>query len=398
MKKYILISIVILFQCYTLHSQDSSGEDFVIGKKFSISSTILNAEREFLIYLPESYSYNNYVNYPVLYLLDGKKFFHPFTGAVAQMSSDASPQVPEMIIVGITSQNRVKDSSPTKSLIGYTGKEENGLEVSGGADDFIAFIEKELVPHIDKNYRTNGYRNFVGYSFTGLPVLHALFSKPDLFNSYLIIDFSAWWDDEVTLKNMKKFFKNYYGTYKDVFIATVDRVNNVVYKEEENKTWKFIQMFDQLHPDNIDFGYKKYNYKQENHHSMPLISFIDGMKYLYRGYMINYDEMYTNPHKIKKRFEYLSKRIKHDISPREDLMNFFGNQFLYTHKDLSKALFYYKYNTENYPESNYAWYCLGKAYEIKGDKNMAITFYKKSLELLPNNKELRKKIEEMSGE
>ncbi len=172
------------------------------------------------------------------------------------MSSDASPQIPEMIIIGITSQNRVKDSSPTHSIIGYSGKEEKGFEQSGGADNFLKFINTELIPYVDSTYRTENYRTFVGYSFTGLPVLHSLFSSPQTFNSYLVIDFSAWWDNEVTLKNMKAFFSNYEGSPKDVFISTIDIVKNDVYTQEVNKTWNFIQDFEQQHPSYISFGYK----------------------------------------------------------------------------------------------------------------------------------------------
>ena len=126
--------------------------------------------------------------YPVLYLLDGRKFLHSFSGAVAQWSSDATPQIPAMIVIAITSQDRVRDSSPTNSLIGYPEKEEKGLEVSDGADDFLHFIKKELIPFVDKHYWTNSYRTFVGYSFTVLPVLHSLFNSPETFNSYLAID------------------------------------------------------------------------------------------------------------------------------------------------------------------------------------------------------------------
>ncbi len=397
MRKYSLL-IFILLICHLLHSQNVSQQNFVIGKKYTINSKILNTNREIIIYLPESYNFNDYYRYPVIYLLDGKKFFHSFTGVVAQKSSDASPQIPEMILVGIVSQDRVKDSSPTNSLIGYTGNEEKGLEVSGGADNFIEFIEKELIPYIDQTYRSNDCRIFTGYSFTGLPVLHALFSRSELFNSYLVIEFSAWWDEEVTLKNLNVFFKHYKGPYKDVFISTVDRVKNVVYREEENKTWKFIQRFEQNLPENVDLGYKKYGYKSENHHSTPLISFLDGLKYLFRGYMINYDEMYNDPNKIKVRFEQLSNRIGWKIVPREDLINFFGNQFLYSHVDIDKALFYFKYNAENYPESHYAWYSLGKFYEQVSDKDKAILSYKKSLKLLPTNNELKKKIKELTNE
>ncbi len=392
-----ILFTVLLITIFSNLSYGQSKKDIIIGKRFTIKSEILNSDREISIYLPNSYNNNDYVNYPVIYLLDGRKFFHPFTGAVAQMSSDASPQIPEMIVVGITSQDRLKDSSPTRSMIGYSGKEEKGLEISGGANDFIKFIEKELIPYIDNNYRTNNYRIFSGYSFTGLPILHALFTKPELFNSYLVIDFSAWWDNEVSLKNLEKFFKEYNGTYKDVYIATVDRVENTVYPEKANLTWRFIQKFEQLHPYNIGLGYKKYGYKEENHHTMPLVSFMDGMKYLFRGHMINYDEMYTNPTLIKKRFDKLSDRLGYKIFLREDLANYFGYQFLYTLKDLDKAFFYFKYNTENYPSSSNAWDSFAEFYMVKGDKKKAIEYYEKALELNTKNTDIKKRLEELKN-
>ena len=120
-KLYLLINITLLFT-QSIFSQET--RDIVIGQTTEITSKVLDSKREILIYLPASYDENNYKFYPVIYLLDGTKFFHSLSGAVAQLSSDASPQIPESIIVGITSQDRVKDSSPTKSKIGLVGKEE----------------------------------------------------------------------------------------------------------------------------------------------------------------------------------------------------------------------------------------------------------------------------------
>jgi predicted alpha/beta superfamily hydrolase len=149
------IFVFILCSNFTLAQNYS---DITIGKRTTIKSLILNSDREIQVYLPSSYELYKNATYPVLYLLDGRKFFHSFSGAVAQLSSDATPQIPEMIIIAITSQDRVRDSSPTNSLIGYSEKEEKGLEVSGGADNFLKFIKKELIPFVDKNYRTNSYR------------------------------------------------------------------------------------------------------------------------------------------------------------------------------------------------------------------------------------------------
>lgn len=369
--------------------------DIVIGQKTAIKSKVLDAEREISVYLPASYNENNFKKYPVIYILDGEKFFHSFSGAVAQLSSDASPQIPETIIVGITSQDRIKDSSPTHSLIGPNGKEAEGFKTSGGADNFLKFIKEELIPSIDSTYRTNSYRLFVGYSATGLSILHALFTIPETFNSYLAIDFSAWFDNEVTLKNAKIFFNKKLPENKDVFITTVDRVVIDLYPDKHNATWTFIQEFEQNHQENIGFGYKKYAYKSENHHSTPLVSFIDGLKYIFRGHMINYDEMYIYPDRIKERFNKISKRLGYNVYPREDLVNFFGYKFLYNTPDMEKALFYFKYNTDNFPMSANTWDSLAEAYYVNGEKPKALEYFEKALKLDPNNSDLKKKIEKL---
>ncbi|WP_027077985.1 alpha/beta hydrolase-fold protein [Maribacter antarcticus] len=391
------LSILIILSIFSNLSYGQNEKDIIIGKRFTIKSEILNSDREISVYLPNSYYDNNYINYPVLYLLDGRKFFNSFSGVITQLSSDASPQIPEMIVIGITSQNRVKDSSPTNSLIGYTKEKEKGLEVSGGADDFLEFIQKELIPFVEKNYRTNSYRTFVGYSFTGLPVLQALFSIPETFNSYLVIDFSAWWDNEIMIQRFKKFSKEYKESKRDIFFTTVDRVSNNVYPEAYNAGWNFIQEFEQNTPSNITFDYKKYKYKEENHHSMPLISFIDGMKYIFRGHMINYDEMYTNPKLIKTKFSKLSQRLGYNVYLPEGIINYYGYLFLYTRPDIEKAIFYFNYNTKNYPLSSNTWSSLAEAYKVKGNKMKAIKFYNIALELNPMNTEIRKKSEELKN-
>jgi predicted alpha/beta superfamily hydrolase len=85
------ISIIFILIASSYLSYGQNYEDIIIGKTFSIKSEILNADREISVYLPNSYESNNYVNYPVLYLLDGRKFFNSFTGIITQLSNDAMP-------------------------------------------------------------------------------------------------------------------------------------------------------------------------------------------------------------------------------------------------------------------------------------------------------------------
>ena len=174
---------------------DEGHEQFVIGERHIVQSEILGTKRSVWIRVPASYAWSKeYRRYPVLYVLDGNLFFHSFTGVVRQLSTDVTPLIPEMIVVGIDSLDRLKDSTPTHSLIGPDGKESPVWQGSGGAEAFQQFLEAELIPYIDNNFSTSDYRILAGYSLTGLPVVHNLLTRPDVFDSHIVLDGSIWWD------------------------------------------------------------------------------------------------------------------------------------------------------------------------------------------------------------
>ena len=83
-------------------------------------------------------------------------------------------------------------------------QDSNFGETSGGGEKFISFIEKELIPHIDSLYPTSPYRMFIGHSIGGLMVIYSLLNHSNLFNSYLAIEPSLWWDDQVILKQAQQ--------------------------------------------------------------------------------------------------------------------------------------------------------------------------------------------------
>ena len=66
---------------------------------------------------------------------------------------------------------------------------------AGHSNKFIAFIEKELQPFIEKNYKTNTSKTIIGHSLGGLLATEILFTKPNLFNKYIILSPSLWWDN-----------------------------------------------------------------------------------------------------------------------------------------------------------------------------------------------------------
>jgi hypothetical protein len=81
---------------------------------------------------------------------------------------------------------------------------------TGGNDEFLAFIEGELKPLVEKKYAVDRKRQTLfGHSFGGLFVLHTLFTKPEAFQTYLASSPSIWWNDRSVLGEEKAFAEKY---------------------------------------------------------------------------------------------------------------------------------------------------------------------------------------------
>lgn len=195
MKQLSIISILIVLSwlpVYQLNSQTISGE---IGNRSSflyntteqnIYSESVNDTFRILVSLPDNYSLNEQ-KYPVLYVLDGDIAF----GMAASIARylQIGDNIPELIIVGIgygsidksAGEKRKRDYRPTSA---------------NGAENFLSFLEEELIPLIDSNYRTvPGDRTINGYSIGGLFGLYSLFTKPEIFSRYILGSPSLSWDD-----------------------------------------------------------------------------------------------------------------------------------------------------------------------------------------------------------
>src|SRR6201999_1400890 len=90
---------------------------------------------------------------------------------------------------------------------------------TGGGENFTAFIEKELMPHIDSLYPTAPYRILIGHSLGGLMVINTMVNHPNLFSAYIAIDPSMWWDDRKLLQQTATVLTREKFTGKTLFLA-----------------------------------------------------------------------------------------------------------------------------------------------------------------------------------
>ncbi len=178
------------------HAQTDS-KPFVLGRIETIQSKILGEARTLNIYLPPGYGKNDTSHYPVVYLLDGsadEDFIHT-VGLFQYAAFDWVGWVKPSIIVGIANTNRKRDFTFPSTR----PSDQKLIPGSGGSVRFIQFLEKELLPFVQQHFRSSG-STLIGESLGALLATEVLFEKPTLFDRYILISPSLWWDDGSLLR------------------------------------------------------------------------------------------------------------------------------------------------------------------------------------------------------
>ena len=194
------LAVLLVISSAAVAQQPGAGTVKTLGLK----STVLGEERVILVRTPPGYETNKQ-SYPVLYMTDGDAHIGHTASTVEFLARNG--RMSEMIIVGVTNTDRTRDLTPVKS----SQKNAAGELVnptSGGADNFLKFFETELIPAIEKDYRVQPYRILAGHSLGGLFAIHAMITKPGLFNSFVAVSPSLQWEDGEALKRAEQFLKN----------------------------------------------------------------------------------------------------------------------------------------------------------------------------------------------
>lgn len=170
---------------------------FNLGVVEEIQSTELNEKRVLNIYLPQGYADSTQKKFPVIYLLDGsanEDFVHA-VGLVQFLTMIGS--MPQSIIVGIANVDRKRDFTFPTTI----EKDKQAFPTTGGSAKFIEFLVKELMPFVQNKYRTAS-STIIGQSLGGLLASQILIERPCMFDNYIIVSPSLWWDNESLLDKL----------------------------------------------------------------------------------------------------------------------------------------------------------------------------------------------------
>lgn len=200
-------------------------------KGYTIKSSFNNKTYKLYISLPKAYSNLDTLHYPVLYVLDGKFSFTSFH--YIREVLDLGKEIKDIIIVAIADSGetdsdwlaeRYNDFTPSNvpqsdiqwsKMMNIT----DGKLKSGGAELFLRTVENDIIPLVDKHYKTTADRGLSGHSLGGLFVGYCLVKKPDLFKRYGINSPSFWWNNNEILSLENSFAKQGKSITANVFFS-----------------------------------------------------------------------------------------------------------------------------------------------------------------------------------
>ncbi|HNW60498.1 MAG TPA: alpha/beta hydrolase-fold protein [bacterium] len=333
------------------------------GRVEVIHSRILDEARTCQISLPSSYAWAPDRRYPVLYLLDGEANFLHTAGSVGFLSSTG--EIPELIIVAITSTVRIRDFTQTDWSSHWIG--------GGGASHFKSFLSRELIPDIEKKYRSNGFRILFGHSAAGQFVLYTMTAEPSLFNAYAALSPSLDWDDNLPQRSLAESFAQTDSLKAFLYFAWSDDSGQALAADQG-----LLETLKSRSPGGFRWAAKAF--PDETHMSMPLLAQIDALRQLFCGYRFHDDLLDKGFAFAEQHFQMVSQTVGYAIPVPEEIINNFGyNELDKGH--FQEAIAFFRRNVQQNPNSANAFDGLADGYEKAGMWHEAIAASAKAVEL-----------------
>lgn len=403
MKKISLFLIILSIHCQIYAQFDTNEKnEIVIGVSDSLYSDVLNEQREIWVHLPKKIEEGK--KYPVIYVLNSPRHFYPVTG-ILKLLEDFD--IPKSIVVGITDTDGIRDFTPTNVKEGRQGQ---SVETSGGASNFIKFMQCELTPYLENKYPADKMSTIVGHSIGGLFTIYAYVNHPEVFDNYLAIDPSLWWDKEDLVKQSKKLLKkdNYQNKSLHLAVANSYKVDTVKVRRMDNEPTEGLRANLKFHDilvenqNHLETSWQYY--PEEDHGGIVTPGIYNGLRSVYKWYKFEERWRFNTPKAYSKEeltqpfydhFNKLSVRFKRDMKPQWEFLNELGFFMLDVHKLPKKAQAYLEVNLHFYPEESRTYVALGDFYSKTKEKKKAIEQYQKAIEI-DGNKEAQKKLKALT--
>jgi len=295
----------------------------------TLHSKILGEEREVCISLPPNYDNARYVHerYPVLYFFDGETSMGFYKAVTQFLSKGVYARMPEVILVGIRNKDRTRDLTPTRSFIKSPDDSTKRLfENSGGNERVVQFIKEELFSYINAHYRTDGYTILSGHSFGGLAASNILLHHTSLFNAYILIDPSIWWDNGYIAREAARIIPSGKASPAVVYMAVANNKEKTNgFNAGDHASQKLQEILAAGQDSSLLFRHQFY--EQEDHGTIPLPALYDALKFIFDGYAIDFKEVTNRSSVITDTYTAFSQRNHHHFIPSLQKFDFIIRYF-----------------------------------------------------------------------
>jgi hypothetical protein len=341
-----------------------------------IASVKVGETREFWVSLPDGYDASG-EKYPVLYMMDGD--FNFSSGLIGGIRYAAlMGEMPEFIVVGIKNTDRSKDIFPEE--VTYR----DGSKDGGRADRYLDFIRDELIPHIDKVFRTEKFRVLYGTSNTGFTAVYALFRNPDMADAYIAA--SATLSIPLFRTKRDEWVRDFKGGKRR--LVAVMGENDLPTVLSQNGVLK--EAIDTLAPPDLTGRFLVI----ENGGHVPVESLPEGLKALFEGWKIGSSLKESNFDEIRGQADRRAEKFGVPGKLPEDDLAILGRS-LRGEKKFDKAIEVEIYRAGLYPGSANAWASLGDAHRLAGQAVKARACYQKALALSPEHPQAKSGLGEL---
>jgi len=329
-----------------------------------IESEVLGEARSYRVMLPETYSSTPEQAYPLLILLDGQQYGDLVASNATFMARTG--EIPDHIIVAVDSINRLRDYTPTDS---------SDWEGDGGASDFLTFLESELLPKIEEDYRVSRPHVIWGQSAGGLFALYTQYAAPHLFDARLVNDGTLDWDNGVSERLLKLFLEQEMPGNQFLYFNS-----SYLRPMEDSALDYFGSIADLLRaqaPENLRWVYE--TMPNESHASIPMLGSIHGLRKLYQGYQVAEAVLFEGLDAVIQHYEAISGRVGAPDQVPESVLNDFGYLMLFEAR--SEAIRAFELATQLYPQSVNAWDSLSDGYFESDRREEALAARDKNIAL-----------------
>lgn len=262
------------------HAQlaDPDGAPIVIGSIHRIKSTVYGDEQIITVRLPRGYAESPEKKYPVLFSVDGgaDQDFELLAGIAAE--AEFSTSFEPFILIGVTTKERSKQLTPELKRLPLAQLKASFGErmVPGGAPKFREYLARDVLPWAKNRYRTD--RTIVtAASLGGLFVVDTFLERPDMFDDYIALTPSVWWDDGRIVDDATKKLRLHSSSNRRLYLTMGDEgVGN------RTGPWMstLVRALQTDAPQGLKWAFVDRSANEE-HRTMALVSWLDAMRALY---------------------------------------------------------------------------------------------------------------------